>query len=663
MVVLWVGLAPPAQAQLASKDPTAAVVVNGRKVLEVRGVENFTAAQRARSINQRLQEEVQRSAPPEIKVVVEDENGLVYLQSQPSRALLATVTEADLVTPGYQLERQAEDWAELLETALRNGQRERSPAYLRRALLYGLAVLGGAIAIHLIIRVLGYRIARVLNRWFNSPTNPLTTWERPVKFFWRLGLLGLKIGLWLTVAIYMTALFPRIRSWRHTVSTLLTADSIALGNNQYSALSLLLLLGLTIGLWFVSRLISRLFRTYILRTARIDSRLQDILSVLVQYVLLFLGVLMLLQLFGIDASSLAILASLLGVGIGFGVQNITNNFISGFIITLERPIQVGDFIKIGDLVGIVKQVGARSTEINTLDKVTIIVPNSRFLESEVINWSHGDPVSRLRVPVSVAYGSDIIQVKAVLLEAVKRHPEVLLRPEPEIWFQSFGDSALNFEIMVWTGEPRKQFRVKSDLNYAIEASLRHNGIEVPFVQQDVHLESPQLEEIITLLKQQSIGLPDSYLNPTKPVQTPDLPTETSVEQPQSSPLPDLLANLDLEALADAMQGPHGIPLQPYPEQLDVDSTYFTGTAVVSWLQQHRDYTHAGAMLVGQWLLHKGLIYAAAEGQGFEDSPALYQFYQDSPAALEKNIESPTEPTISDEGTTEIYSPHPEGSTQ
>ncbi len=228
------------------------------------------------------------------------------------------------------------------------------------------------------------------------------------------------------------------------------------------------------------------------------------------------------------------------MGIGFGVQNITNNFISGFIITLERPIQVGDFIKIGDLVGIVKQVGARSTEITTPDKVTIIVPNSRFLESEVINWSDGDPVSRLRVPVGVAYGSDISKVKTALLEAVKRHPEVLLRPEPEIWFQSFGDSALNFEIMVWTGEPRKQFRVKSDLNYAIEASLRRHGIEVPFPQQDLHLRSPQLEEIIGLLKQQAIGVSNmANAQPSPPSSSSlplaDLPAEAPVEQSTEQP--------------------------------------------------------------------------------------------------------------------------------
>ena len=659
----WLGYAQPAHSQLTplNANPTAPVVVNGRKVLDVQGVGNFSAADRAQSINQRLQKELKLSQLPEVEVVVE-EDGPVYLQSKHSGNTLATVTDVDLSTPSYPLSRQAQDWAELLEPALQQGQWELGPAYFRQALLYGVVVVVVAIAIHLLLQLFGRRSSRFLNRWFTVPGNPLTVWERPIKVFWQLGIIGLKAGLWLTVFAYITGLFPQIRIWRHTIYTLLTAESIALGNQQYSPLSLLLLLGLTVGLWFAARLIAQLFRIYILRRARIESHLQDILGVLIQYSLLFLGIIILLQAFGIDASSLTILASLLGVGIGFGVQNITNNFISGFIITLERPIQTGDFIKIGDLVGIVKQVGARSTEITTLDKVTIIVPNSRFLESEVINWSHGNPISRLRVPVSVAYGSDIAQVKTALLEAIKHHPEVLLRPEPEIWFQSFGDSALNFEIMAWTGDPRKQFRVKSDLNYAIEASLRHYDIEVPFPQQDLHLRSPQLDEILTILKQQAIGVATPYSHTTataaslQPTAEPPVePVEQPpVEQTTEHPLPDLLANLDLEALAEAMQGPQGIKLQTPPDQ--ASPSYFTGAAVLQWLQQNRDYTHAGAMLVGQWLLQKGLIYAIADDRDFDDSQALYQFYQDSPAAQAKSVESPSNPVISDQNDTEIYSP-------
>lgn len=677
IVLLWVGFSSPVQSQLTllNANPTAPVVVNGRKVLEVQGAGNFTATQRAQNINERLQEEVKFSQPADVEVVVE-EDGPVLLRSRYSGNTLATVTEVDLRTPGYSLARQAADWAEILEPALRRGQGELSPAYLQQALIYGLVALGGAIALHIALLIFSRRSARFLNRWFTLPTNPLIPWESPIKFFWRLGLLGLKVGLWLFTFIYITGLFPQIRIWRHTIYTLLTIESITLGDQKYSALSLVILLGLTIGMWFAARLVAQLFRVYILERARVESRLQDIVGILVQYGLLFLGLIVLLQAFGIDVSSLTILASVLGVGIGFGVQNIANNFISGFIITLERPIQVGDFIQIGELVGIVKQVGARSTEITTLDKVTIIVPNSRFLENEVINWSHGDPISRLRVPVGVAYGSDIARVKMALLEAVKRHPEVLLRPKPEVWFQNFGDSSLNFEIMVWTGDPRKQFRVKSDLNYAIEASLRHYDIEVPFPQCDMNLQSPQLDELLAIFKQQAISISSSHATTSPPESLPpeaspsvssgDLLDNSAVDSPpeqtteQTAPLPDLLANLDVETLAEAMRGPQGIERQASLDQSDAPPIYFTGEAVLEWLQQKRDYNHTGAMLVAQWLLQKGLIYALTDDRdfedSFEDSQALYQFYQDSPAAQAKSVESPSNPVISDKDATEIYPP-------
>lgn len=293
--MIWGGFAPPAQSQLTllNANPTAPVVVNGRKVLEVQGAGSFTAAKRAQSINERLQEEVKLSQPADVEVVVE-EDGPVLLRSRYSGNTLATVTEADLRTPGYSLTRQAADWAEILEPALRRGQGELRPAYLQRALIYSLVALGSAIALHTAFRVIGRRSSRFLNRWFTSPANPLIVWESPIKFFWQLGLLGLKAGLWLTIFIYLTGLFPQVRIWRHTIYTLLTIESITLGDQKYSALSLVLLLGLTVGLWFAARLVAQLFRVYILERARVESRLQDIVGILVQYSLLFLGLIVLL---------------------------------------------------------------------------------------------------------------------------------------------------------------------------------------------------------------------------------------------------------------------------------------------------------------------------------------------------------------------------------
>ncbi|MEL7315102.1 MAG: mechanosensitive ion channel domain-containing protein, partial [Cyanobacteria bacterium J06559_3] len=325
-------------------------------------------------------------------------------------------------------------------------------------------------------------------------------------------------------------------------------------------------------------------------------------------------------------------------------------------------IQVGDFINVGELVGTVKRVGARSTEIRTLDQVAIIVPNSRFLESEVINWSHGSPVSRLRVPVGVAYGSDIALVKTALLEAIKRHPEVLLRPKPEIWFQGFGDSSLDFEVMVWTGEPRQQFRVKSDLNYEIEASLRRHGVEIPFPQRDLHLRSPQLDELVGILKKQIAGesnghVPDAYseIAAAEITAPPTIPTQLeSPEDPEPSPSQsdEVFANIDLEALAEAMQGSQGIALHDYHYQSEVYPDTFTGTAAVEWLVQHRDYTREGAIRVGQWLRQKGLIQGVFEPD-FRDGYYFYRFYQEQSSDLEETDSPQSESAPATGGETHI----------
>ena len=611
----------PVSAQLATPDSggRAPVVVDGRVVFRVNGTENNSAIERASQINSQLSQEVKQPELAEIEVVQAE--GLVYLRSLYSGETLITITDKDVLSPGSQSNSQAERWAEELETALRQGQLERRPAYLREATFYSLLFLAGAIAIHLLLRLLDRLGNRFLHRWLTPRNNFVPPWARPMQVLWHLALLGLTAGLWLTTSFYITDVFPQVRSWRYTTVNFLTAEIIELGGDQYSALELLLLLGLTVGLWFAARLVSQLFRRYLLSQARIETRLQDILSILVQYVSIFLGAIILLQIWGINASSLAILASLLGVGIGFGVQNITNNFISGFIITLERPIEVGDFVNIGDLVGIVKRIGARSTEINTLDQVTIIVPNSRFLESEVINWSHGNPVSRLHVPVGVAYNSDINEVKRALLEAVK-----LLRPEPEVWFQGFGDSALNFEIMVWTGEPRKQARVLSDLNYAIEASLRASKIEIPFPQQDFHLRSPQLEEIIGLLKRQSLGKSSGDVSQ---LSLEDQQQENTSSEPENTEPPSgsILSAVDLEGLAIAMQADSNLPRREYQHKGESFTDCFYGSDAVRWLETQRQYTTAGAIYLGQRLLQRGLILGVGHQDRFDNGDALYRFYQ------------------------------------
>ncbi len=193
---------------------------------------------------------------------------------------------------------------------------------------------------------------------------------------------------------------------------------------------------------------------------------------------------------GLELSNLAIIAGALSVGIGFGLQNIVNNFISGLILLFERPIKAGDWIVVGSTEGYVRKIRIRSTQIQTFDRADVIVPNSELISGQVTNWMLYDPRGRVRVPVSIAYGSDTGQVKDLLLKIADGHP-LVIHDDPDraskVFFLSFGDSALNFELHCHIGHIDQRLQVMSDLNFAIDAEFRKHAIEMPFPQQDVHV--------------------------------------------------------------------------------------------------------------------------------------------------------------------------------
>ena len=188
-------------------------------------------------------------------------------------------------------------------------------------------------------------------------------------------------------------------------------------------------------------------------------------------------------------TALAAVSAVLMVGIGFGLQNITNNFISGPILLFERPVQVGDYVEVSGVQGCVRSIRARSTMVETLDSVSIIVPNSNFIGQNVTNWSYKDAKVRIHISVGVSYSSDVDLVGETLLRVGKSHPEVLQNPEPRIQFLEFGDSSLNFDLLVWIDDPSRQYFVRSDLNFAIVNAFREEGITIPFPQRDLHLRS------------------------------------------------------------------------------------------------------------------------------------------------------------------------------
>jgi len=201
------------------------------------------------------------------------------------------------------------------------------------------------------------------------------------------------------------------------------------------------------------------------------------------------GIIVALDLLSIDLTALAVVAGSLGIGIGFGLQSFVSNFVSGLVLLLEQPIRIHDRVTVENVEGNVVDIHFRSTTIVTNDNIAIIVPNSQFINQTVTNWSHGDPNIRVHVPVGVAYGSDVELVTRVLEDVAAKTNHVLKNPSPEVRFNEFGDSSLNFELLVWSDDPPGHLKLRSQLNYSINAEFARQGIEIPFPQRVVHIES------------------------------------------------------------------------------------------------------------------------------------------------------------------------------
>ncbi len=212
-----------------------------------------------------------------------------------------------------------------------------------------------------------------------------------------------------------------------------------------------------------------------------------------QYAIWAIGLMVAFNLVNIDITAFAVVAGALGVGVGFGLQNVVANFVAGLVLLFERPIKVQDRVTVENIEGNVVEINFRSTTLQTNDNITIIVPNSEFINRSVINWSHGDPNVRIHVPVGVAYGSNVELVTQTLLEVANGMEGVLQDPPPTVRFSAFGDSSLNFELLVWTDQPTRHPLLRSNLNYAIESAFRRQRIQIPFPQRDVHIKSSESE--------------------------------------------------------------------------------------------------------------------------------------------------------------------------
>jgi small-conductance mechanosensitive channel len=220
-----------------------------------------------------------------------------------------------------------------------------------------------------------------------------------------------------------------------------------------------------------------------------DRGVRDAIKKLLHYTLVFVGFLLAVSLAGIELKNFAVLAGALGIGIGFGLQNIVNNFVSGIILLFERPIKVGDVVFLDEEWGTVRKIGLRSTIVETVDQSEIIVPNSDLVSQKVTNWTLSTKAARIVLQVGVAYGSDLEKVLGILLEAGQNHAETLEQPPPSAIFLGFGDSSLNFELRVWVPDIGQRLVVRSDLGCYVDRRFREEEIEIPFPQRDLHLRS------------------------------------------------------------------------------------------------------------------------------------------------------------------------------
>jgi len=241
----------------------------------------------------------------------------------------------------------------------------------------------------------------------------------------------------------------------------------------------------------VSKLLRSALRKHLFKKVEIDEGLEYALLRIVHYVILVIGVYIGLKTINIPLGAIVGLFAVIGVGIGFGLQNLASNFISGIILLIERPVRVGDRLQVNDVWGDVKQINLRTTLIETPDNIAIIVPNSKLLENEVTNYSYGDAKIRLQIPVGIAYGSDCEKASELQIQVASQNRRILEQPKPKTWFREFGDSSLNFILLCWISHAEEKFDVISEVNHAIDKAFRANGIEIPFPQRDLHLRSAE----------------------------------------------------------------------------------------------------------------------------------------------------------------------------
>ncbi|GBF79276.1 mechanosensitive ion channel domain-containing protein [Aphanothece sacrum] len=565
------------------------VIVDGRRIFDVGNFRDYSAQQRAKIINEAIVKEINSAVP--IKLEIIEENKQAIIVNKATKHHLVTLTDSDIIS-ATSMFGQTFIWKEELEKALKRAQYERTEAYFKRTLWTAIIVFIGGIIFHGLLILINQFLNRNLLPHLNSKASFLYGWKAIIQVSLKLFSLLYPVILWLIIFFYISDIFPVSRIIRYELFDILGRPMINLGQKTYSILEFIWLFLLTISLWFSVKGVTFLLKFYVIKPTGASLGIQEVITVLSQYFLTFLGLIILWRIWGFDLSVLAILGSVLGVGIGFGLQNIANNFISGLIITIERPIQVGDFIQIGEFTGTVQRIGARSTEIRTFKQMTIIIPNSSFLQKEVINWSHGNPVSAITIPIQISNNYNIQKVKNTLLKAAQSHPDVLIVPRPKVLLTQIDQSFLLFQLMVWLKDPKLQFFIQSDLNYRIQEQLHsyqgENTLELEI----------EATEMISDISESSIFIEDR------------------------------LSQEELDKMIEKMRSLEGIEIKDRRYRLNVYSHCFIGSEAVDWLTEHFNCLRQEAIELGQILVERKIIHHVTDEHPFEDDYLFYRFYLD-----------------------------------